>query len=188
MKTINEFMTRATWLVSAGQTIAEAAAVMREQDIGSVAVQQDGELVGMLTDRDIAVRATAKGLGPDTLVCDVMTRGVKYCFDDEAASDVAANMARFGIRRLPVLDRSDRLVGFISLSNMALSEDPNASVMNGSLTEPRYSSAALMKSVCHPHPPMPAQPAASAGTIKVWLQPARSLRVPPQHRVGGVAL
>ena len=119
MRNINEVMTEDVYLVTPDQTIAEAALLMREKDVGSVAVHADDKLVGMLTDRDLAIRAVADGLDSGTRVRDVMTEGIKYCFDDEEVDEVASNMAELEIRRLPVVNRNKRLVGFVSLSNVA---------------------------------------------------------------------
>jgi CBS domain-containing protein len=84
-----------------------------------VPVGDDDRLLGMLTDRDIAVRAIAQGKGPDTLVRDAMSPKVKYCFVDEDAEEVLENMGDIQVRRLAVLDRDKRLVGIVSLSDLA---------------------------------------------------------------------
>jgi len=76
----------------------------------------------MITDRDIAVRAVAAGKGPNTPVRDVMSREVKYCFEDEDLRHVAENMADIRVRRLPVVNRDKRLVGIVSLGDIALTE------------------------------------------------------------------
>ncbi|HUZ12145.1 MAG TPA: CBS domain-containing protein [Caulobacteraceae bacterium] len=99
--------------------IREAARTMREVDTGWLPVQRDDRLVGMITDRDIAVRAVAEGKGPETPVREVMTDEVRYCFEDEDVEDVALNMSELQVRRLPVLNRDKRLVGIISLSDIA---------------------------------------------------------------------
>jgi CBS domain-containing protein len=77
----------------------------------------------MVTDRDIAVRAIAEGLGPETKIRDVMSQEVKYCFDDEDLDDVAHNMGDIKVRRLPVLNRDKRLVGIVSIADIAPRED-----------------------------------------------------------------
>jgi CBS domain-containing protein len=74
----------------------------------------------MLTDRDIAIRAVAVGKGPDTMVRDIMSAEVRYCFDDEDVAHVAENMAELQIRRLPVVNRDKRLVGIVSLGDLAI--------------------------------------------------------------------
>ncbi|TJV40187.1 MAG: CBS domain-containing protein, partial [Mesorhizobium sp.] len=76
-------------------------------------------LVGMITDRDIAIRGVALGKGPDTKVRDVMSPEVKYCFDDEDVEHVLENMGDLQVRRLPVLNRDKRLVGIISLGDLS---------------------------------------------------------------------
>lgn len=101
------------------QTIREAAHAMLEIDAGFLPVGENDRLVGMVTDRDIAVRGVALGKGPDTLVRDVMTHDVKYCFEDENVEDIARSMSAQQVRRLPVLNRDKRLVGVISIGDMA---------------------------------------------------------------------
>ena len=86
---VSKFMTRDVQLVTPTQTIRDAATMMAELDAGSLPVQQDDRLVGMITDRDIAVRAVAHGKSPDTPVGDVMSREVLYCFDDQEVKEVA---------------------------------------------------------------------------------------------------
>ncbi len=123
MKKVNEVMTRDIHLATPDQTLAEAAAEMARSDIGCLPVGKNDKLVGMITDRDIVVRAVAKGLGSETAVREVMTENIKYCYDDQDVSEVARNMAELGVRRLPVLNRDKRLVGFIALSNIAQGGD-----------------------------------------------------------------
>lgn len=114
-----EVMTQECFVVGLEQTIAQAAVLMRDKDVGSIPVGSNDKLVGMLTDRDIVVRATAQNKGPETPVRDIMSDKIKYCFDDEDVEQVARNMADLQVRRLPVVNREKRLVGFISLSNIA---------------------------------------------------------------------
>ena len=79
-------------------------------------------LVGMVTDRDIVVRALARSKGPNTRVREVMSMEVRYCYDDEDLGHVAANMAELRVRELPVVDRDKRLVGIISLGDIAMAQ------------------------------------------------------------------
>ena len=123
MKKVNEVMTRDIHIAAPDQTLAEAAAEMAKADIGCLPVGQKDKLVGMITDRDIVVRAIAKGLGAETPVSKIMTENIKYCYDDQDVSEVAQNMADLGVRRLPVVNRDKRLVGFVALSNIASSGD-----------------------------------------------------------------
>jgi CBS domain-containing protein len=92
---------------------------MMEIDAGSLPVGDNDRLVGVLTDRDIAVRAVAKEMPPTTKVRDIMSAEVLYCYEDQTLDEVARNMADQQIRRLPVLDRDKRLVGIVSLADLA---------------------------------------------------------------------
>jgi CBS domain-containing protein len=117
---VSEAMTRTVCMASPDQTLEEIARLMCDADIGCLPVRDNDRLVGMITDRDIAVRAVGSGMGPQTPVRDVMTAEVKYCFEDEDLDDVAQNMGEQQLRRLPVLDRGKRLVGVLALGDMAL--------------------------------------------------------------------
>ena len=119
MKKVSDVMTRDIHLASPDQTIASAAAEMAKADVGCLPVGEKDKLVGMITDRDIAVRAVAQGLDAQTPVSRVMTDSIKYCYADQDVDEVARNMAELGVRRLPVVNREKRLVGFIALSNIA---------------------------------------------------------------------
>jgi CBS domain-containing protein len=100
---------------------------METEDCGSLPVAENERLVGMLTDRDITIRAVARGLSPqDGKVRDVMSREVRYVYDDESVRDVATVMGDLHVRRLPVLDRDKRLVGIVSLGDLALSKPASA--------------------------------------------------------------
>jgi len=120
---IADCMSRDVQTVTPDQPIREAAQFMLRADAGSMPVLEDDRLIGMVTDRDIAVRAVAKGLGPDTKIRDVMSQEVMYCFDDEDLEDAALNMGGVKVRRLPVLNRDKRLVGIIAISDLAQRED-----------------------------------------------------------------
>jgi CBS domain-containing protein len=120
---VREAMTGDVCLAHPDRSIREAARMMADQDIGALPVGDGDRLIGMVTDRDIAVRAIAEGLGPETKIRDVMSQEVKYCFDDEDLDDVAHNMGDIKVRRLPVLSRDKRLVGIVSLADIAPRED-----------------------------------------------------------------
>jgi CBS domain-containing protein len=120
---VSEVMTRSVATVSPEQTAREAASFMLSNDAGSIPVTDGDRLVGMITDRDIAVRGVAKGKGPDCQVREVMTSEVKYCFEDEDIGHVAKNMAEIKVQRLPVMDRNKRLVGIVSLGDIAIQGD-----------------------------------------------------------------
>ena len=120
---IAELMTADVEVVSPDDTLHTAAKMMADLNAGVLPVGENDRLVGMITDRDIAVRAVARGLGPDTKIREVMSQEVMYCFDDEELDDAAQNMGGIKVRRLPVLNRDKRLVGIISLSDLTRRED-----------------------------------------------------------------
>ena len=115
---IAQIMTRDVTMVSPNDTLQHAARLMAEIDAGALPVGEADRLVGMLTDRDITVRAVAAGKSPDCTVGEVMTPEVKYVYEDETLDDLARNIVGLQIRRLPVLDRQKRLVGIVSLSDL----------------------------------------------------------------------
>jgi CBS domain-containing protein len=125
---VSEAMTREVRVATPGQSIREVAKIMAEIDAGAMPVGDNDRLVGMITDRDIAIRAVAQGKGPDTPVREVMsTEQVLYCYEDEELDHVAKNMANEQVRRLPVVNREKRLVGIVSLGNLAQTEARSAS-------------------------------------------------------------
>ena len=126
MEKVSEVMTRDVRTVNPEQTIREAAAQMADADVGSLPVGENDRLVGMITDRDIVLRAVAEGRDPGTTVREVMTDRIQYCFEDEDIDAVARNMADLGVRRLPVVNRDKRLVGIVALSNIAKCGHPRA--------------------------------------------------------------
>lgn len=116
---INECMTREVRIVDPDETLEDAAQAMAEIDAGILPVGRDDRLVGMISDRDIAIRGIAQGREPSAKVREVMTPEVLYCFVDDDAEDVLDNIAEIQVRRLPVLDRDKRLVGIVSISDFA---------------------------------------------------------------------
>lgn len=120
---VRDAMTKDVCLTTPDETIRDAAKVMAKIDAGLLPVEQDDRLIGVITDRDIAVRAVAEGKSPDTKVRDVMSGEVLYCFDDQSLDEVVRNMGAVKVRRLPVLDRSKRLVGIVSLGDLARNYD-----------------------------------------------------------------
>ena len=116
---VREAMTPGVELASPNQTIRQAALLMGKCDCGVLPVADKDSLVGMITDRDIAIRAVAAGKGPKTLVRDVMSSEVLYCFEDQELDEVAANLGDVKVRRLPVMNREKRLVGILSLGDLA---------------------------------------------------------------------
>ena len=121
---VSEAMTREVRLTKPRQSIGAAAKVMAEIDAGALPVAERDRLVGMITDRDITVRAVAAGKGADTPVREVMSRRVMYCFEAEDLDHVVQNMGEVRIRRLPVVNRSKRLVGILSVGDIAAAAGP----------------------------------------------------------------
>lgn len=118
---VSEAMSRNVRTISPDQNIQEAAKIMQEIDAGALPVGEKDKLVGMVTDRDIALRGVGAGKPPSTPVREVMTEEVKYCFDDEETAHVARNMAEQQLRRLPVMNRDKRLVGIVALADLVIS-------------------------------------------------------------------
>jgi CBS domain-containing protein len=116
---VGEAMSMDVQVVRPDQSIQEAAKTMSEMDLGMLPVGENDRLVGMITDRDIAIKAVAENKGPSTIVREVMTKDVKFCFDDEDVKHVAQNMGEQQVRRLPVVDREKRLVGILALGDLA---------------------------------------------------------------------
>lgn len=120
---VNECMTREVKLTTPTESLKEAAQAMSDCDAGILPVTDGDRLIGIITDRDIAIRGVGEGLGPEAKVQDVMSREVLYCFDDEDSDDVLQNMGEIQVRRLPVVTRDKRLVGIVSLSDLAANGD-----------------------------------------------------------------
>jgi CBS domain-containing protein len=117
---ISEIMTRDPELIEPNATIRDAAKRMKNEDIGALPIGENDRLIGMVTDRDIAVRAVAEERDPaSTTVRDVMSEKIYYCFDDDDIEEVARCMADNQVRRLPILNRDKRLVGIVSLADIA---------------------------------------------------------------------
>jgi CBS domain-containing protein len=120
---VSEVMTRDVKTANPEQTICEAARIMAEIDAGVLPVGENDRLVGMITDRDIAVRAVAQEKPPTTKVREIMSQEVLYCFDDQELDDIARNMSDVKVRRLPVVNREKRLVGIVSLGDLSKAEN-----------------------------------------------------------------
>lgn len=123
---IRDVMTTDVRTISPTATIREAAQTMAEIDAGVLPVANDDRLVGMITDRDIVIRAVAAGLDPDTPVREAMSPEIKYCYEDDDVDDICENMADQQLRRMPVVDRDKNLVGIVSLSDLARQSDSDA--------------------------------------------------------------
>jgi CBS domain-containing protein len=135
---VKEVMSVHVHVLAADDTVETAAQLMLREDIGSVPVHDGDKLIGMVTDRDIVVRGIAAGRDASTPIREIMSTGVKYCYDYDTVEAVARNMAELQVRRLPVVDDAKRLIGFVSLANIASAENALAT-------------DALLEGVAQPH-------------------------------------
>ena len=122
---IAKIMSRDVQFIKPDTTLRDAASLMKKIDVGCLPVAEHDKLVGMITDRDLAIRGMAEGKGPDAKVRDAMSHEIKYCFEDEDVAKVADDMAELQIRRLPVMTREKRLVGIVSLADLTKGSQPN---------------------------------------------------------------
>jgi CBS domain-containing protein len=115
---VSEVMTRDVQTIRPDQPVQEAASFMLSADAGSIPVTDGDRLIGMITDRDIAVRGVAKGYGPETPVRELMTDDIIIARLDDDTDDIAARMSNAQVRRLPVVDDNERLCGIVSLGDL----------------------------------------------------------------------
>ena len=123
MQQLKDVMRREVKVISPDATLKEAAVLMRDEDFGMLPVGENDRMIGTVTDRDIAIRAVAEGLGCDTSVRDVMSEEVIWCYEDETVERGAEKMSENQVRRLPVVSREKRLVGIVSLGDFAVDAD-----------------------------------------------------------------
>lgn len=123
MQQLKDVMRREVKVISPDATLKEAAVLMRDEDFGMLPVGEDDRMIGTVTDRDIAIRAVAEGLGCDTQVREVMSEEVIWCYEDETVERGAEKMSENQVRRLPVVSREKRLVGIVSLGDFAVEAD-----------------------------------------------------------------
>ncbi len=122
MSLLRDLMSPDVQFVGPDMTIAEAAGKMRDGNFGMLPVAENDHMIGAISDRDIAVRAVAKGLGADTKVRTVMSDGVAWAYDDDTVEQAARIMSERQVRRLPVVNRSKRLVGIVALGDFAVAD------------------------------------------------------------------
>lgn len=121
---VSDVMSRSVELADPNMAIREAAKRMRDENIGALPVGENDRLVGMVTDRDIVARAVAENRMPsNTAVRDVMSEGIYYCFEDDSVDQASEIMGEHQVRRLAVLNRAKRLVGIVSLGDLARQEE-----------------------------------------------------------------
>jgi CBS domain-containing protein len=116
---VSDVMTRNVQTVRPDQTAREAASFMLKADAGSIPVIEGERLIGMITDRDIAVRGVAEGHGPETPVRELMSNDIICARMDDDTDDVASRMSEAQVRRLPVIDDQERLCGIVSLGDLS---------------------------------------------------------------------
>ena len=120
MTQIKDVMSSDFQFISPETSVQEAAEIMQHRDIGFLPVGENDRLIGMVTDRDIAVRSTAAGHKPaEQEVRDILTPKTYYCFDDQDVEEVCNNLGEIQVRRLPVVNRDKRLVGIVSLGDLS---------------------------------------------------------------------
>ena len=120
---ISEVMTSDVETITPDQTAREAASFMLRAEAGSIPVCEGNRVIGMITDRDIAIRGVAEGRGPDTAVRELMTDDIICAHEDEEVKDVALRMSREQVRRMPVVDADEKIVGIVSLGDLARETD-----------------------------------------------------------------
>lgn len=136
---IKEVMSRDVQIITPDLPVNEAACKMRDLDTGFLPVGENDRLVGMITDRDIAVRAVAEGKDPKTCrVRDAMTEEVVYCFEDQDTKEAAKLMSDRQIHRLPILNRQKRLVGVLSVGDLAREESAAAAQAMQGISQPTH--------------------------------------------------
>jgi CBS domain-containing protein len=123
---VSDVMTRDVQTVRPDATVQEAASFMLREDAGSMPVSEDDRLIGMITDRDIAVRGVAKGYGPDTPVRELMTDEIICAHENDDVEEVASKMSSAQVRRMPVIDENERLCGIVSLGDLAREADSDS--------------------------------------------------------------
>jgi CBS domain-containing protein len=135
-RSVGDIMTRNPRTVEAGDSVAEAARQMRDGGFGSVLVLDNGQVDGIVTDRDIAVRAVAEGRDPEsTQVSDIYSTGVATVEPSQSIEDAVQTMREHDIRRLPVVENG-RPVGILSLGDLAVERDPESVLADISASSP----------------------------------------------------
>ena len=120
MTQIKDVMSQNFKFVTPETNLQDAAQMMRDQDFGFLPVGENDRLIGMVTDRDIVIRSTAQGKNPaEETVRGAMTPKTFYCYADQPVEEIVDNMAEIKVRRMPVMNREKRMVGVVSLGDVA---------------------------------------------------------------------
>jgi len=130
MTQLKELMSRDVKVITPETTIKEAAKMMRDGNFGMLPVEENDRMIGSISDRDIAIRAVAAGLDFTTKVRDVMSKGIFWAYEDETVDEAVAIMSERQVRRLPVVNRAKRLVGIVSLGDLASEMKPAAQALS----------------------------------------------------------
>lgn len=137
-RAVKDIMSRDVQVIGPDASLAEAARRMRDGNFGMMPVAENDRMVGAVSDRDIAVRAVARGLGPEAKVREIMSTGICWAYDDDPVNRAAEIMSANQIRRLPIVNRDKRLVGIVALGDMAVQDsisEPAAQAL-GAISEP----------------------------------------------------
>src|SRR5512146_521254 len=130
MTQLKELMTRDVKVIPPDTSIREAAKMMRDGNFGMMPVEENDRMIGTISDRDIAIRAVAEGMDCTTKVRDVMSKGISWAFEDETVEEAVAIMSEHQVRRLPGVNRAKRLVGIVSLGDLASEMKPAAQALS----------------------------------------------------------
>ena len=131
MTQLKELMTHDVKVITPDTSIREAAKMMRDGNFGMMPVEENDRMIGTISDRDIAIRAVAEGMDfTTTKVRDVMSKGISWAFEDETVEEAVAIMSEHQVRRLPVVNRAKRLVGIVSLGDLASEMKPAAQALS----------------------------------------------------------
>jgi CBS domain-containing protein len=122
MHQLKDLMSRNVKVISPDVSIGEAAKEMRDGDFGMMPVGDADRMIGTISDRDIAIRAVALGLGAETKVRDVMSKGVSSALETDTVADAVKIMSERQVRRLPVVDQDQKLVGIVALADLAVKD------------------------------------------------------------------
>lgn len=134
---VSDVMTRDVTAVHTNTSVRDAARQMDQLNVGALPVCEGARLVGMITDRDITVRCTAAGVRPDaTQVRDIMSTDVRWCRETDQVEQAERQMSNMQVRRLPVIDRGENLIGIVSLGDLATCNAPGTEETLRSISEP----------------------------------------------------
>ena len=137
MPTVSEVMTRDVEVIAPQETLQRAAQLMDELNVGALPVCEGNRLLGMITDRDITVRAVAAGSVPaETRVSEVMSEGVRWVREDDSTDVVTKSMGGMQVRRVPVLNSHDELVGIVSLGDLSTQRIDEADTALREISQP----------------------------------------------------